>query len=190
MRHRAMFGAAAVMDGYFRPTDGPAAEALHRDPAAEAANDPVLIAAHLSRTAAPLPSFWLAAGTAGPGDLPEAQRFASALHDVEQVALYREHDAGHNFYAWSGALPHALAWLWSQLAAPELRTQFPIAGDISSGDAGSPAPARSSRSATRSSAPRVGSTPPRPATSAPRTSSVVSAAPPVPTTPAPAPSTS
>ena len=146
LRHRALFGAAAVMDGYFRPQDGPAAVALHHDAAAEAANDPLAIAAQLSRTTAPLPSFWLAAGTAGAGDLPAAPHLAAALHDVEQVALYREQNAGHNFYAWSEALPHALGWLWTQLAPPELRTRFPVTGDISG--AGSVAPAGSGASSS------------------------------------------
>ena len=41
LRHRGSFGAAGIMDGYFRPTDGPAAAALHDDPAAERANDPL-----------------------------------------------------------------------------------------------------------------------------------------------------
>jgi len=132
MRHPGQFGAAAVMDGYFRPTDGPAAAALHYDPAAERANDPLLAARALGTDVAALPAFWVAAGSGDAADLGAARAFAAALHGVEQVTLYRQPGAMHNFYAWSAALPRALQWLWQQVAPPALRVQFPIAGPVSS----------------------------------------------------------
>jgi len=130
LRHRAAFGAAAIMDGYFRPQDGPAAAALGYQPAAEAANDPIGLAQALPTGAAPLAAFWVAAGTANAADWSGAQAFVRALHGVEQVPLYREPGAGHNFYAWRPALPHALTWLWQRLAPPAMRVAFPVAGGV------------------------------------------------------------
>ena len=130
LRHRASYGAAGIMDGYFRPTDGEAAGALRGDPVAEAANNPLLSASGLARDVWPLPSFWLAAGSGNAADLSASRALASALHGVEQVTLYREPGAGHNFYAWEPAVPRMLAWMWTQLAAPALRVQFPIAGPV------------------------------------------------------------
>ena len=130
LRHPSSFGASAIMDGYFRPTDGPAAAALGHDPAAEQANDPLLAARRLGSEVTALPAFWIAAGSGDAADLGAARAFAAALHGVEQVTLYRQPAAGHNFYAWSAALPRALQWLWSQLAPPQLRVAFPIAGPV------------------------------------------------------------
>lgn len=130
LRHPNLFGASAIMDGYFRPQDGEAAAALHHDPAAEAANDPLLLAGKLPRSASPLPAFWISAGTQNAGDFRAAQAFVAALHGVEQVSFYRDASAGHSFYEWNASIPHVLAWMWSQLAPPELRVQFPIAGPI------------------------------------------------------------
>jgi pimeloyl-ACP methyl ester carboxylesterase len=131
LRHPASFGAAGIMDGYFRPSDGPAAAALHHDPAGERANDPLLAARRLRTSVAALPSFWVAAGSGDHADLGAARAFTTALHGVEQVNLYRQPGAMHNFYAWAAALPRMLQWLWSQLAPPSLRVQFPITGPVS-----------------------------------------------------------
>lgn len=133
LRHRGEFGAAAAMDGYFRPTDGPAARVLHHNPALEAANDPLLTASRLTSGVHPLPAFWLSAGTGDARDWAAAQAFVRVLHGLEQVTLYREPGAGHNFYAWAPALPHLLSWMWTQAAPPDLRMQFPIAGAVRTG---------------------------------------------------------
>lgn len=132
LRHRSAFGAAGIMDGYFRPSDGPAAVALHFDPAAEAANNPLLLGGALSPTTQPLPAFWVSAGSGDRADIAAARAFTTALHGVEQVTLFREPGAGHNFYAWRPAIPRMLAWMWTQLAPPSLRVQFPIAGPVRS----------------------------------------------------------
>lgn len=133
LRHRGQFGAAAAMDGYFRPTDGPAAALLHDNPALEAVNNPLLMASRLRGGTHPLAAFWLSAGTGDARDWASARAFGQALHGIEQVTLYREPGASHNVYAWSAALPHLLAWAWTQLAPPSLRVQFPIAGPVRSG---------------------------------------------------------
>ncbi|MGH8861517.1 MAG: alpha/beta hydrolase, partial [Jatrophihabitantaceae bacterium] len=130
LRHPALFGASGIMDGYFRPQDGPAAAALHHDPAAEKANNPLLLAAALGRDASPLPAFWVSVGTDNAADVAGADAFTAALHGVEQVTLYREPGGAHNFYAWQTALPHLLGWMWTQLAAPALRVRFPISGPV------------------------------------------------------------
>ncbi|MGH8962226.1 MAG: alpha/beta hydrolase [Jatrophihabitantaceae bacterium] len=133
LRHPADFGAAGVMDGYFRPQDGPAAAALHFNQAAEAARDPLLLASALHRDASPLPAFWVSVGTGDAADLNGALAFGAALHGVEEVPLYREPGAVHNFYAWQPAAPRLLAWMWPLLAPPQLRVDFPIAGRIENG---------------------------------------------------------
>ncbi|HEY8301277.1 MAG TPA: alpha/beta hydrolase-fold protein [Jatrophihabitans sp.] len=131
LQYRTMFGSIAVMSGYFRPQDGPAAQVLGGNPAAEAANDPLLLARKLSSGVSPLPSFWLASGTANHGDIAGAEAFAAALHGVERTVLLREPGGEHNFYAFGAAFVRALPWTWTQVASPSLRVQFPIAGGVS-----------------------------------------------------------
>jgi enterochelin esterase-like enzyme len=130
LRHRNLFGAAGVLDGYFRPTDGPAAGALGFDPLAEAANDPIMLARALNRDTAPLPAFWVAVGSGVASDVAGAQAFATSLHGVEQVTYLDESGAGHNFYAWRPMMPRLLAWMWPQLATPDLRVAFPVSGPV------------------------------------------------------------
>lgn len=130
LRHPADFGVSGIMDGYFRPQDGPAAQALHDDPAAEAGNDPLREAATAGRGGGPLPAFWLSAGAADAADLAGVRAFTAALHGVEAVPVYQVPGAGHNFYAWEPALPYFLQWAWTQLAPPDLRVGFPIAGPV------------------------------------------------------------
>ncbi len=144
LRHPADFGAAGIMDGYFRPTDGPAAAALDDNRAAEAANDPLLEAGRLTANARPLPSWWVSAGTGDAADMAAARAFGRALHGVETMTLYREPGASHNFYAWIAAMPHLLAWMWPHLAPPSLRVQFPIAGKVQNASIrlAQPAPSR------------------------------------------------
>ena len=141
LRHPASFGAAGIMDGYFRPGDGPAAAALRFDAAAEQANDPLLAARRLGRDVAALPSFWISAGTGNRADIAAARAFTSALHGVEEVTLHQQPGAGHNFYAWAAATPPMLQWMWTQLAPPELRVQFPITGPVTRSVLGASPPA-------------------------------------------------
>jgi S-formylglutathione hydrolase FrmB len=130
LRHRGAYGAAAIMDGYFRPTDGPAAAALHFNGAAEAQNNPIVLASKLNRGANPMPSLWLSSGTGASKYSRGAQAFIAALHGVEAVTFVKQPGAGHNFYAWRAVIPRMLGWMWTQLAPPDLRVQFPVAGSI------------------------------------------------------------
>src|SRR5207244_9249784 len=100
---------------------------------AEAANDPLKLAAALRRSTTPLPAFWVSAGSQTPADVAGSLAFVAALQGVEQVTLYRDPNAGHSFYEWNASVPHVLAWMWAELAPPELRVQFPIAGPVRNG---------------------------------------------------------
>jgi pimeloyl-ACP methyl ester carboxylesterase len=125
LRHRSSYGAAAVINGYFQAADGPAADALNRSQLLEVANSPLYTAEGLALDTSPLPAFWVAAGTNDKADYPAATVFAAALNRIEQVPFIKL-DAGDTANAWSAALPAALAWLWQQLASPDLRAMFPV----------------------------------------------------------------
>jgi poly(3-hydroxybutyrate) depolymerase len=125
LRHPASFGAAAVLNGYFRAADGPAAGALNHSQPLEAANSPLYLAEKLQPGAGPVPAFWVAAGTHDTADYQPAVTFAAALDRIQQVP-FTKLNAGDTANAWSAALPAALTWLWQQLAPPDLRVLFPV----------------------------------------------------------------
>jgi poly(3-hydroxybutyrate) depolymerase len=125
LRHPGSFGAAAVIEGYFRAADGPAAGALNDSAPLEAANSPLYLAERLTPGSGPLPAFWVAAGTNDKSDYRPATVFASALDRIQQVPFVKL-NAGDTANAWSTALPAALTWLWQQLAPPDLRVLFPV----------------------------------------------------------------
>jgi poly(3-hydroxybutyrate) depolymerase len=125
LRHPSSFGAAAVIEGYFRAVDGPAAAALNHSPSLEAANSPLYLAERLTPGAGPVPAFWVAAGTNDHSDYQPAAVFATALDRIQQVPFVRL-NAGDTANAWQAALPAALTWLWQQLAPPDLRVLFPV----------------------------------------------------------------
>jgi pimeloyl-ACP methyl ester carboxylesterase len=125
LRHPSSFGAAAVINGYFRAADGPAAAALNRSPALEAANSPLYLAERLQPGNGPVPAFWVAAGTHDIADYQPASMFTAAMDRIQQVPFVKL-NAGDTANAWSTALPTALTWLWQQLAPPDLRVMFPV----------------------------------------------------------------
>ena len=125
LRHRTSFGAAAVINGYFRAADGPAGTALNHSLPLEAANSPLYLAERLTPNGSPLPAFWVAAGTNDKADYQPATVFTAALNRFEQVPFYKL-NAGDTANEWSAALPNALAWMWQQLAPPDLRVLFPV----------------------------------------------------------------
>jgi enterochelin esterase-like enzyme len=126
LRQPGRFGAAAVIDGYFRAQDGPAAAALGRRPALLAANSPLQVAARLRPGTHPLPAFWVMAGSGASGDYVAARSFVTELDRCADPAFVVERGAGHNFYAWQKAVPSMLVWLWTQLANPDQRAQYPV----------------------------------------------------------------
>jgi pimeloyl-ACP methyl ester carboxylesterase len=129
LRHPGSFGAAAVINGYFRAADGPAGTALNNSPALEAANSPLYLAEKLTQNSSPLPAFWLAAGTNDRPDYKPATMFAAAMDRIQQVPFVKLSHVGDTANGWEAALPAALTWLWQQLAPPDLRVLFPVRAD-------------------------------------------------------------
>ena len=125
LRHPGYFGAAAVIEGYFRAADGPAGNALKYNQQLDAANSPLFLAERLTPGNGPVPAFWIAAGTHQKRDYQTATAFATALDRVQQVPFFNL-NAADTGNAWQAALPSALAWLWQQLAPPDLRVLFPV----------------------------------------------------------------
>jgi poly(3-hydroxybutyrate) depolymerase len=125
LRHRTSFGAAAVIEGYFRAADGPAGAALDQDGSLEAANSPLYEAESLRADSGPVPAFWVTAGAADKTDYQTATAFVAAMDRLQQVPFIKLPSAD-SAYAWSAALPAALTWLWQQLAPPDLRVLFPV----------------------------------------------------------------
>jgi poly(3-hydroxybutyrate) depolymerase len=125
LRHRTSFGAAAVIEGYFRAADGPAADALNRSQLLENANSPLYLAERFNPAAGPVPAFWVAGGLNDPSDYRPATVFTAAMSRFEQVPFVKL-NAGDTGNAWSAAMPAALTWMWQQLAPPDLRVQFPV----------------------------------------------------------------
>jgi pimeloyl-ACP methyl ester carboxylesterase len=129
LRHPTSYGAAAVINGYFRAADGPAGAALNNSQSLEAANSPLYLAERLTSTASPLPAFWVAAGTNDRADYKPATMFAAAMDRIEQVPFVKLNNVGDTANGWQTALPAALTWLWQQLAPPNLRVLFPVRAD-------------------------------------------------------------
>ena len=126
LRHPGSFGAAAVINGYFRAADGPAGAALNNSPALEAANSPLYLAERLTQNSSPLPAFWVAAGTNDRPDYKPATMFAAAMARIQQVPFVKLDQVGDTANGWEAALPAALTWLWQRLAPPDLRVLFPV----------------------------------------------------------------
>jgi poly(3-hydroxybutyrate) depolymerase len=126
LRHPSSYGAAAVINGYFRAADGPAAGALNNSQPLEAANSPLYLAERLTLDSSPLPAFWVAAGTNDRTDYKPATMFAAAMDRVQQASFVKLNNVGDTANGWAAALPAALTWLWQQLAPPDLRAMFPV----------------------------------------------------------------
>jgi S-formylglutathione hydrolase FrmB len=102
LRHPGSFGAATVLNGYFRAADGPAATALDNSQTLEAANSPLYEAERLNLNSSPLPAFWVAAGANDKADHRPATMFAAAMNHVQQVPFVKL-NAGDTANAWSAA---------------------------------------------------------------------------------------
>jgi hypothetical protein len=124
MRNRGSYGAAAIIEGYFRAADGPAGAALGYNSALEVANSPLYLAERLTPGNGPIPAVWVAAGTRTP-DYQPATVFTAALDRVQQVPFIKLNDGRDSALAWSAVLPSSLGWLWQQLTPPDLRVLFP-----------------------------------------------------------------
>ena len=110
---------------------------------AEARNNPLLLAGQLRPGIGPLPAMWVLAGTGNSKYDKGARAFIAAVRGAEQVSFVREPGSGHNFYRWRPAVPKLLAWMWGQLAPPDLRVQFPVAGSVNDSTIPAGIPSRS-----------------------------------------------
>jgi poly(3-hydroxybutyrate) depolymerase len=126
LRNPKSFGAAAIINGYYRAVDGPAHSALKNSQPLEAQNSPLYLAEKLTANSSPVPAFWVAAGTNDKQDYKPAGLFAAALDRVQQVPFITLHNVADTANGWDTALPGALTWLWQQLAPPDLRVLFPV----------------------------------------------------------------
>jgi pimeloyl-ACP methyl ester carboxylesterase len=145
LRHRRDYGAVASLDGYYWPGDGPAIKRLADDPKAQRDNDPLGIVETLRAGTVPMPQFWVSAGTGSADDYNSAKAFVTALSRLEGVTFVAQPGANHNFYAWRDQISQALRWLWSAVAPPALRVEFPTGGPVRKAQVG--ADARASRRA-------------------------------------------
>ena len=82
LRHRASLRGRGVLDGYFRPIDGPAAAALHRDRRLRSPERPLGRRAGPVPRRWPAPAFWISAGTASAKYNLGARLFVKALHGI------------------------------------------------------------------------------------------------------------
>lgn len=125
-RDRSSFGAAAAIDGYFRPQDGTAGSIIGADQALARRNDPLATAQATRPGQAPLVPFWVAVGTGEHSDYVYSQGMVAAMRRLEQVPFLIMRGARHNFAAVRRALPGALSWSWQQLCTPDERRLFPV----------------------------------------------------------------
>lgn len=130
LHHRSDFGAVASLDGYYWPSDGPARKRLAGDLPAQQANDPLTTVQRLPAASVPLPQFWISAGSGSADDSHAARTFVAALQRLEHVDYVVQPHAGHNFYAWRDQIPAALTWLWTAIAPPALRVNFPTGSAV------------------------------------------------------------
>ena len=101
LRHPGSFGAAAVIDGYFRAADGPAGAAPEQQPVPGSRQQPAVPGREAHRGSGPVPAFWVAAGANDKADYQPATVFAAAINRVQQVPFVKL-NAGDTANAWSG----------------------------------------------------------------------------------------
>ena len=126
LRHRGSYGAVASMDGFFtvQADLGVLRRALSAEPGALAANDPI---SHVT-DAAPLPRFWLMAGTGNRLDLSSAQGFRAVLQQREPIRYVVVDGGRHSPPAWRAVLPDLLSWAWSALSGEAAPTGTEVLG--------------------------------------------------------------
>ena len=68
------------------------------------------------RAGAPIPRFWLGAGTSDLAGVVGAEDFYRLLKPLEQGAVIRLVPGGHNAFTWRQLMPPMLAWMSQGLA--------------------------------------------------------------------------
>lgn len=109
LRHPLRYAAAASMSGYFQPIPERGVDQFGGNPTARLANDPYWLAETHRRTA-PLPAFWLMAGSSNRSDVLAAQTMAALLGHFERVPVDLVPRVSHTFAAWIPAVPPMLTW--------------------------------------------------------------------------------
>ena len=111
------FGSAGVLSGYFQPLDNQLARPERMvspfggNSRLRAENTPLAELATLP-TAAVIPKFWLAAGTADGQDVASARRFRQELSPRQRdVPLILTRGAGHTMTTWRAEIPSMLTWM-------------------------------------------------------------------------------
>jgi Putative esterase len=109
LRHPRQYGAAAPMSGYFEPIPERGADQFGGNATARLSNDPYWLAETHQRTA-PLPAFWLMAGSTDRADVMAAQTMAALLGHFERTPVDLVPRVSHTFAAWIHAVPKMLSW--------------------------------------------------------------------------------
>jgi enterochelin esterase-like enzyme len=128
LRHRAQWGAVVSLGGYYLPSDGDAQAIITRNPKLALGNNPVQTALDLRSGTAPLPGFWISAGTGNADDMTEARLLERALAHLERIHVTVVDGGQHTMSSLRQPMPAALEWAWAQLSTPSQKMQFPIAG--------------------------------------------------------------
>jgi enterochelin esterase-like enzyme len=132
LRHPRLFGATAVMDGYFHAIEDHFASGLyHGHWSVRLANTPMWTWRHMAEPQRLPLHILLLAGTHDPDALVESVRFHDEVELTPRsvrrwsMAFQLQTAGGHTFDAWRKMSRTVLAWSWSQLAPHALKQRWP-----------------------------------------------------------------
>lgn len=110
LRNPRIFGAAAVMDGYFRSDlSRTVRRRLLGQAAVPTTDDPATLLAHFP-AGRPLPAFWIMGGTGNATDYRNAITFATSVGEREDLRFLTVIGGRHTAAAWRVSLPDLLRW--------------------------------------------------------------------------------
>ncbi|HUZ54327.1 MAG TPA: alpha/beta hydrolase-fold protein [Streptosporangiaceae bacterium] len=122
------FGFAGVLSGYFQPTKNQLGHPerqvspFGRDRILRLRNTPTHEVLHLP-PGAPIPQFWIGAGTLDPADARDAQIFRQLLQLRQPTVVLRLVQGGHTMATWRALVPPMLEWMTRKLASNVLLAQ-------------------------------------------------------------------
>lgn len=120
LRRPATFGAAASLEGYFRPeldgTTGDLARLYSMDSALAQKNSPERLVEGRAGTAAAATRVLVMTSTSDPQSYAASMRFVDRARGLPGVRLYLVPGAGHSFAVVRAVLPPAMQWLAAQSA--------------------------------------------------------------------------
>ena len=124
LRHPQRYGFAAVLSGYFRPTDNRVefkngliknVDPFHHNAVLRRENSPLDIL-HLLPAGSRIPQFWVAAARAVRGDVLNAVRFVTLARAQDPATpLNITPDGAHNAVAWRSMIVPMLEWMTPRL---------------------------------------------------------------------------